>query len=59
MSFDFSAWKGPRSITQIKADHAAEDARARRAAEATQVSAENLAPPVTQPDTATPTRKAA
>lgn len=46
MSFDFSAWKGPRSITQIKADHAAEDARARRAAEAeeSKVAAQDAAP---------------
>lgn len=59
MSFDFSAWKGPRSITQIKADHAAEDARARRTAEAAQVSAATVAAPVSQPTGVTSARKAA
>lgn len=59
MSFDFSAWKGPRSVAQIKADHAAEDARARRAADAAKASAATVSAPVSQPEAVTPARKAA
>lgn len=56
MSFDFSAWKGPRSVTQIKAEHAAEDARVRRAAEA---EASKAAARVDKPTSVPATPKAA
>lgn len=53
MSFDFTAWKGPRSITQIQADHAAQDARDRLAEEARKAAKE------TAVHTDAPARKAA
>lgn len=59
MSFDFSSWKGPRSIAQIKADHAAEDANARRAAEAAQISTATVTDMARQSAGVTPARNAA